>query len=46
MRTQHGTLPSFLEIYKTAGAYSQISDYLSQIQRETKAFLQIVSHST
>ena len=35
----HGTLPSFLEIDKTAGAYSlQIYNYLSQIQRETKAF--------
>ena len=30
------TLPSFLEIDKTACAYSiQICDYLSQIQRET-----------
>ena len=45
--TQHGTLPSFLEIDKTAGAYSlQIWDYLSQIQRETKAFLLIARHNT
>ena len=37
----------FLEIDKTAGAYSvQIYDYLSQIQRETKAFLLIVRHNT
>ena len=36
IRTQQGTFPSFLEIDKTAGAYSlQIYDYLSQIQRET-----------
>ena len=42
---QNDTFPSFFEIDKTAGAYSlQISDYLSQIQRETKAFLQIVWH--
>ena len=47
IRTQHGTLPSFLEIDKTAGAYSlQIYDYLSQIQSETKAFLLIVRHNT
>ena len=43
----HGTFPSFLEIDKTAGAYSfQIWDYLSQIQHETKAFLLIVRHNT
>ena len=43
----HGTFPSFLEIDTTAGAYSlQICDYLSQIQRETKSFLQIVRHNT
>ena len=43
----HGTFPSFLEIDKTAGAYSlQIYDYLSQIQLETKAFLLIVRHNT
>ena len=43
----HGTFPSFLEMNKTAGAYSlQIYDYLNQIQRETKAFLQIVRHNT
>ena len=37
----------FLEIDKTAGAYSlQIYDYLSQIQRETKAFLLIVRHNS
>ena len=43
----HGTYPSFLEIDKTAGAYSlQIYDNLSQIQRETKAFVLIVRHNT
>ena len=43
----HGTFPSFLEIDKTAGAYwLQIYDYLSQIQRETYAFLLIVWHNT
>ena len=43
----HGTFPSFLEIGKTAGAYSlQIYDYLSQIQCETKAFLLIDRHTT
>ena len=32
---------------KTAGAYSlQMYDYLSQIQRNTKAFLLIVRHNT
>ena len=47
MRTQQGTLPSFLEIHKTAGTYSlQIDDNLSQIQRETNAFLLIVWHNT
>ena len=46
MRTQHGTLPIFLEIDKTAGANSlQIYDYLSQIQRETKVFLLLVRHN-
>ena len=36
-----------MEIDKTSGAYSlQIYDYLSQIQRETKAFLLIVRHNT
>ena len=35
----NGTFPSFLEIKKTVIEYSlQIDDYLSQIQRETKAF--------
>ena len=43
----HGTFPNFLEMDKTAGTYSlQIYDYLSQIQRKTKAFLQIVRHNT
>ena len=43
----HGTFTSFLEIDKTAGAYSlQIYDYLSQIQRETSTFLQIARHNT
>ena len=43
----HGTFPSYLEIDKTAGAYSsQIYDYLSQIQHETNAFLLIVRHNT
>ena len=43
----HGTFPNFLEIYKTAGAASlQIWDYLSQIQREPKAFLLIARHNT
>ena len=43
----HGTFPSFLEMDKTAGAYwIQIYYYLSQIQRETKAFLLIVRHNT
>ena len=42
-----GTFSSFLEIDKTAGAYSlKIYDYLSQIQRMTKAFLLIVRHNT
>ena len=46
LRTTHGTFPRFLEIDKTAGAYSlQIYDYLSQIQRETNAFLLIVRHN-
>ena len=46
IRTQHGTFPSFLETDKTAGAYSlQIYDNLSQIQRETKAFLLLVRHN-
>ena len=41
------TFPSFLEIDKTAGAYSlPIYDYLSQIQRETNSFLLIVRHNT
>ena len=45
--TTHCTFPSFLESNKTAGAFSpQICDYLSQIQRETKAFLLIVRHNT
>ena len=43
----HGTFPSFWEIDKTECAYSfQICDFLSQIQRETKAFLLIVRHNT
>ena len=43
----HGTFLIFLEIAKTAGAYSlQIYDYLSQIQRETNAFLLKVRHNT
>ena len=43
----HGTFSSFFGMDKTAGAYSlQICDYLSQIQRETKAFLLIVRHNT
>ena len=47
IRTHTGTFPSFLEIDETAGAYSlQIYDYLSQIQRETNAFLLIVRHNT
>ena len=43
----HDTFPSFfLKIDKTPGAYSlQIYDYLSQTQRETKAFLQIARHT-
>ena len=45
IRTQHGTLPSVLEIDKTAGANSlQIFDYLNQIQRETNSFLIIARH--
>ena len=36
----HATFPIFLEMDKTAGAY------LSQIQREMKAFLLIVRHNT
>ena len=40
----HGIFPCFLEMDKTAGAYSlHIYDYLSQIQRKTKAFLLIVN---
>ena len=40
-------LSVFLKIDKTVGAYSlQIYDYLSQIQREMKAFLLIVRHNT
>ena len=43
----HGIFPRFLEIDKTAGAYSlHIYDYLSQIQRETNAFMLIVRHNT
>ena len=43
----HSTFLSFLEIHKAAGAYSlQIYNYLSQIQRKTKAFLLIVRHNT
>ena len=43
----HGIFKNFGEIGKTAGAYSlQIYDYLSQMQRETKAFLLIVRHNT
>ena len=43
----HGTFLSFFEMDKTAYAYSlQIYDYLSQIQRNTKAFLLIVRHNT
>ena len=43
----HGTFMSFLWIDKTAGPYSlQIYDNLSQIQRETNAFLLIVRHNT
>ena len=47
----HGTHTAyfrvFLEMDKTAGAHSiQIYDYLSQIQRKTKAFLLIVGHNT
>ena len=43
----HGTFLSFLEMDKIAGGYSvQIYDYLSQIQRETNAFLLIVRHNT
>ena len=46
-KPKHGTFPSFLEIDKTAGAYSlHIYAYLSVIQRETKAFLLIVRHNT
>ena len=42
-----GTFPSFLELEETAGAYSlQIYDYYSQIQREVKVFLLIVTHNT
>ena len=42
-----GTFPSFGEIAKTAGAYSlQIYDYLSQIQRETKAFRLTIRNNT
>ena len=44
----HGTFPSLLEIDETTGKPNslQIYDYLSQIQRETKAFLLIVRHNT
>ena len=43
----NGTFPSIFEMDKTAGAYSLlIYDYLSQIQRKTKAFLLIVRHNT
>ena len=43
----HGTFKIFLEIDKTAGAYSlQIYDFLIQIRRETKEFLLIVRHNT
>ena len=39
--------PVFLEIYKTTGTYSlHIDDNLSQIQRETNAFLLLVTHNT
>ena len=49
MNNTHPTrhISEFLEIYKTAGAYSlQIYHYLSQIQRETKSFRLIVKHNT
>ena len=47
MAPTHDTFPIFLKTDKTAGAYSlQIYDYLSKIQRETKAFLLIVRHNT
>ena len=37
----------FLEIYKTTGTYSlHIDDNLSQIQRETNAFLLLATHNT
>ena len=43
----HGTFPSFLEMDKTAGAYSlPMCDYSSQIQRKIKAFLLIVRHNS
>ena len=47
MNNTHPTFPSFLEIYKTAGTYSiHIDDNLSQIQRETNAFLLLARHNT
>ena len=47
IRTHTRHISEFLEINKTAGAYSlQICYYLSQIQRETKAFLLIVRYNT
>ena len=43
----HGTFTHYFETDITAGNYSlQIYDYLSQIQRETKAFLLISRHNT
>ena len=43
----HVTFQGFFEMDKTIGAYAlQIFYYLSQIQRETKAFLLIVRHNT
>ena len=43
----HGTFPSFLEMDKTAGAYSlQIYNYLNRIQLKTKAFLLIIGHNS
>ena len=47
MAATHGAFPSFLEMEKIAREHSlKIYDYLSQIQREMKAFLLIVRHNT
>ena len=42
----NGSFPFFLEMNKTVRTHSRFTIILSQIQRETKAFLLIVRHNT